>query len=64
MGFIVYESMKKQMLEDEPVILISRFYIDSVLHAHFDNPMGVFSKNSKNESCLSMSLVCPFKIFA
>ena len=32
-GFIGYDSMKKQMLEDEPVISDSRFDIDSVLHA-------------------------------
>ena len=36
----------------------------SDLHAHFDDLMNVFSKNSKNESCLSMSLEYFLKILA
>ena len=37
------------------------FNMNSDLHAHFDDFMDVFSKNSKNESCLSLGLVCSYK---
>ena len=38
--------------------------LTSVLHTYFDGLMGIFGARSKDESCLSMSLVIPFKISA